>query len=312
MKHFAKLTAILIMGGSIALFGGTKLSKAAIAGDLDKVKECISNGEKVNEIDKWGWTPILWAIYYRQEVVAKWLLNHGADPNSQSTMIYGDFPIGTTPLGLAVYYAQEDQVTLLIASKADPSIADSKGKKPMDYAKYYNLEGCASILSGTYKGMPNLHSSINRIISEKLDNVFIIFGSNGQQAKPFLDQLKDSIGIELNKRKMKFNIHVLDPMGMDEEKEIAQKMISLKPNFIMIANESNATIEKKYSSQDIRIGSTFNIEIKRPGNQATLWGKEINAKDSGINPTPFSSSRGDIISVFIKTLLSEMEADLLL
>ncbi len=312
MKLLTKLAVILILGGSLTLSGGTKLSKAAISGDLEKVKECVSSGEKINEIDKWGWTPLMWAVYYRQDIVTKWILSHDADPNIKSTMLYGEFPIGTTPLGLAAYYGQEAQLTMLLASKADPSIADSKGTKPIDYAKQYEFEGCASILTGTYKGISNLHSSTNRIIPGKINNVFIVLGSSAQKSMPYLVQIKGSIEEKLAARSVRFVVHVLDPMGLDEEKNIAMKMETFKPDFVITVSESSATLRKELLSDDVRVGSTVKVELRRNGNQATLWGKDIIAKDSGINPGPFSSPNSDIASVLTKALVEELEADLLL
>ncbi|MBK8794626.1 MAG: ankyrin repeat domain-containing protein [Holophaga sp.] len=311
MKNLLKVFCVIAIGGCLTLMAGTKLSKAAIDGDLDKVKACLESGEKINEVDKWGWTPLLWSIYYRNEVMSKWLLNHGADPNTQSTMIYGDFPIGTTPLNLAIYYAQEDQVLLLISYKADPSIADSKGKKPADYAKYYNLESCAAILSGTYKGMPNLHSTINKIITEKINDVFILIGSSNKESKSYLEKIQTNLEIELTKRKIRNYIYILDPMAFDEENVISQKIESFKPQFIITLNESSATITKHYFEK-IRTSSTIQVELRRKGNQTVLWGKAIIANDTGINPGPFSSPNDDLPVVFVKQLTNEMEADLLI
>lgn len=125
---------------------GNGLSRAAVDGDLPKVKERVAQGEKINSLDKWGWTPLLWAVYYGNFPVTKWLLDNGADPNIKTELSYGNYPPGTSALILAAAYGHADAVAALLEKNADPTVVDGKGKKAIDYAEEYGFDKCVALL----------------------------------------------------------------------------------------------------------------------------------------------------------------------
>jgi ankyrin repeat protein len=142
------LTAILILGGSLSLSAGTKLSKAVIANDLAAIKACVAAGEKVNELDKWGWTPLLWATYYRALPAAEYLLKQGADPNLVATKEYNNIAKAASPLIVAAYYGLDDFVRLLVSKGAKRDLEDNKGMTAAAYAKQYHFAEVEQILAG--------------------------------------------------------------------------------------------------------------------------------------------------------------------
>jgi ankyrin repeat protein len=129
------------------LNAGTTLSRAAISGDINQIKVRIDAGEDVNEIDKWGLTPLMWAVYYRYIPAAQYLLEHKADPNVQATASYGSVPNKGTALIIAAYYGLEAHVTLLLQHGANPELLDDQGKKAIDYAQKYNFHAIVTMLS---------------------------------------------------------------------------------------------------------------------------------------------------------------------
>ena len=148
MNGFAKVVACLIVGCPLVLTAGTPLSKAARDGDLAKVEGLLTQGEKVNELDKWGWTPLLWAVFYRQRPVTEFLLAHGADPNVRSEDSMRNFAKGTTPLVVAAYYGQADEAALLMAKGAKADLPDDQHKTAMDYAVSFQFQEVVDILGG--------------------------------------------------------------------------------------------------------------------------------------------------------------------
>lgn len=147
MRLAAVLATIAILLGAPALEAGTKLSRAVVDGNLPLAKNLVEAGEKVNDVDKWGWTPLAWAAYYGHPVIVRWLLEQGADPNILTIKEYGRYKPGVSPLLLAAYYGYEEIVADLLKAKADPSIADISGKKPVDYARDFGFTKCAEMLS---------------------------------------------------------------------------------------------------------------------------------------------------------------------
>lgn len=135
-------TAAVVFSGCAS----SGMSRAAVDGDLQAVQEYARKGESVNAIDKWGWTPLHWAIYYGNFPVAKWLLENGADPNIKTREEYGNYLPGTTPLILAAAYGRDDAVKALLAHKADTTPVDRRGKTALDYAEQYQFEKVVALL----------------------------------------------------------------------------------------------------------------------------------------------------------------------
>ncbi len=74
--------------------GLTALVFAAREGDLETVKVLVAAGADVNQVTRYGWSPLLTATQNRNYRIGKYLLEHGADPNRANRG-------GWTPLYLA-------------------------------------------------------------------------------------------------------------------------------------------------------------------------------------------------------------------
>jgi ankyrin repeat protein len=142
----------LILAGAFAAQGGTNMSKAAINSDLTAVKAAVAAGEQVNEEDKWGWTPLLWSVYYDALPVTEYLLAQGANPNCQATRKYNRMKVGCTPLIISGYYGLPDHAGLLLKAGARTDLADGSGYKAMDYAKEYKFKEVVVLLEGAAAG----------------------------------------------------------------------------------------------------------------------------------------------------------------
>lgn len=122
------------------------LSRAAISGEIQAVKELVKAGEGVNDIDKWGWTALMWSVYYGNIPVTKWLLAQGAEPNIKSEKDYGSYMQGTTALILAAAYGHHEAVAALLQKNADKDYVDKKGKMAIDYAREYEFDKSVALL----------------------------------------------------------------------------------------------------------------------------------------------------------------------
>ena len=146
MRQRVIIALFLVMVASQVAYAGNGLSRAAVDGDLLEVQTRVSKGEKLNDIDKWGWTALQWAVYYGNFPVAKWLLENGADPNIKTEKAYGNYLPGTSALILAAAYGHDDAVAALLEKNADATVVDRKGKKAIDYAQEYQFEKCVALL----------------------------------------------------------------------------------------------------------------------------------------------------------------------
>lgn len=154
MRNSSIFLSIVFLLGSFNLCAGTKLSKAVISEDLANVKACLKDGEKINEFDKWGWTPLMWAVYGRALPITEHLLANGADPNIRAEKSYGGLKKGATALVVAGYYGLDDQALALIGKGGKPEIADDSGKTGLDYAREYGFSDAILVLSGKVKADP--------------------------------------------------------------------------------------------------------------------------------------------------------------
>ena len=305
MHRFNKWTLSLLLGTFVTLQGGTQLSKAAIQGDIEEIKALIEAGEKINDLDKWGWTPLMWAVFYNQQTTTKWLLVRGADPNIKSTRKFRSHPKETTVLGIAATYGNADSIAWLLAAKADPTVVDSEGKAPMDYAKASSCEPCLPLLQGKPQPPSPLHTRANPVIKEKLDDVYILIESGIGKSQKFLNRLKTELEVKLNKRHIRHMICIVDSLSLDGEKEPLSKREAFKPKYIFQWSETSGSVIEEFS----RSRSEFRAVMRLEGSPDPVWVKEFKVHDSeGIGPR----YAGDVDIKLVRELMVELEWDQLI
>ena len=125
----------------------SKLSYAVLSGELTQVKEQLkANPEELNQIDTWGWTPLLWATLKQYVPIVKYLLANGADPNIAAEKADIVIKAGATPLIICGYYGTPEIAKLLLDAKADPSKEDNAGETALSYATRYEFHEVIKLL----------------------------------------------------------------------------------------------------------------------------------------------------------------------
>ena len=106
----------------------TPLLVAASNGHEDVVKLLLDNGADPDKADRYKWTALHWATYYKEEDVVKLLLERGAQPNKSDRY-------GTTPLHKAAFYIHTTGIAkCLLDNGAEPNRADNRGFTPLHEA----------------------------------------------------------------------------------------------------------------------------------------------------------------------------------
>jgi ankyrin repeat protein len=106
----------------------TPLHNAAFVGDLELMKKLVDEqGLEINAKDKYGETPLFYAIRADKKEIVEWLLSNGADANSVSHD-------GQTPLHYAVMYKNAAVAELLIKGGANKDALDAQGSTPLHLA----------------------------------------------------------------------------------------------------------------------------------------------------------------------------------
>lgn len=119
----------------------TALIAAVSQSKLDAVKLLVKRGADVNLVDRAGWSPLHFAVYFSTDTaVIDALIAGGAKLNAQNDR-------GITPLYFASITGHELQVKRLIAAGADRNLASKSGYTPLRVAQIKGLQGTAALLS---------------------------------------------------------------------------------------------------------------------------------------------------------------------
>ena len=116
------------------------LMMAAIKGDVEAVKALIARDADVN---KTGWTPLHYAASAgspQHAVIISLLLENHAYIDAAS-------PNGTTPLMMAVRYGQDDVARLLGEEGADPTLRNDLGLTALDFARQAERADMAELIA---------------------------------------------------------------------------------------------------------------------------------------------------------------------
>lgn len=133
--------------------GCGSLIRASASGDVEKIQTYLNEGEKVDAADKYGMTPLIWAIYYGQENAVEFLIKKGADVNHRTVRDFGDLAAGSTPMIFASYYGHVNIVRTLLKKGAKKDIANARNQTPLSLAKQYNVLAIELLLSGDKGGV---------------------------------------------------------------------------------------------------------------------------------------------------------------
>jgi len=160
MKTIHSLVLAGLFAASNLLQAGPALINAAIKGEVEIVKERAAAGENVNDVDEYGWTALMWALYYERGEVVEFLLASSADINLCSTQKYKSFPAGTSALAIAVQRGREDDAKTLLARGAKKDAVDAKGNTIVSLATQSGNFGILKLLG------------VSRTGSKELDDLF--------------------------------------------------------------------------------------------------------------------------------------------
>ncbi|GLC50215.1 hypothetical protein PLESTB_000355100 [Pleodorina starrii] len=101
---------------------------AAKFGDEEAVEDFIAIGKDINEPDAQGRTALHYAVAYDHAVIAKMLVDEGANLEARDTM-------NNTPLHYACGYGRTGLARMLLNAGADKTVQNNTGKTPLDLAK---------------------------------------------------------------------------------------------------------------------------------------------------------------------------------
>jgi len=140
----------------------TPLVYAARAGSVDAARVLIEAGADVNQVTRYGWSPLLAATQNRNYQIAKFLIEHGADVDLANkggwTPLYlatdnrnlegGDYPTRTPDMDHLEY------IKLLLEAGADPNarLIESTETRTVFTNQWLDEEGATAFLRASQSG----------------------------------------------------------------------------------------------------------------------------------------------------------------
>jgi ankyrin repeat protein len=122
------------------LLGAETVFDMLAKNDITNLKLVLKkNPKSINAADKYGWTPLHYAIDKGNIEIAKFLISKGAQVNVPDAK-------GTTPLHCAVEIARRELVILLLDNGADITAKDKQGRSPLKLAMDNNHQSIAELL----------------------------------------------------------------------------------------------------------------------------------------------------------------------
>ncbi len=128
--------------------------EAAEAGDIAAVEAHLDDGADINAQDKWGMSPLHWAVKTGQRVMVEFLLDSGAD------LDLSERSIGWTPLEGAAWRGYTDVVELMLTRGGHWSLEVAAGVGNVEKTKEL-LAGGADPAEAEVGSTPPLHFAAN-------------------------------------------------------------------------------------------------------------------------------------------------------
>ena len=124
------------------------LSWAARNNQCESMAALVDIGANVNANPFRG-TPLLWACYSDKVDAARWLLDHGADPDLRHDWGGDGHGVSAVAMHLAAQHGAIGCLRLLLDRGADPTIIDgAHGGDPLGWAEFSGATEAAEILRG--------------------------------------------------------------------------------------------------------------------------------------------------------------------
>ena len=139
MNKFNTLVSmVLLMGTSSVSIVCMDIFEASEKGNIERVRELIAAGAKLEAKDQDSKTPLHWAAYKGNQEVVKALVDAGANLEAKNQG-------GRTPLHVAAYHGHQEIVQVLIAAGANLGVRDQYGRTSLRIA---NGRGHQTIVDG--------------------------------------------------------------------------------------------------------------------------------------------------------------------
>lgn len=117
--------------------------------------------------------------------------------------------------------------------------------------------------------------------NEKITKLFIMIKGT-DSAEPFFKLFENQLSNFLNIKEIESKTHYFDPLSLESENDVNEKISDYKPNLIMVINqtESRQIMNSNgfgWGFGPTNIGGTFDIKIFQPNSKNLIWRGNLTA-----------------------------------
>lgn len=127
----------------------------------------------------------------------------------------------------------------------------------------------------------NITSNKAADFNEKISKLFITIRGS-EKAKPFFNSFIKEVSDNLSQNGIPSKKHYFDPLSLETEKDVENKIADFGPNLIMVVNqtESRNTVNVNntgWGGYGTNTGGTFDVRIYKPGRENPVWRASLKA-----------------------------------
>ncbi|WP_157637967.1 hypothetical protein [Flexithrix dorotheae] len=117
----------------------------------------------------------------------------------------------------------------------------------------------------------NITSNKSPGFNEKIRRLYVM-ERGSESAKLFFSSFNNYLGQSLKNRGVKTKFHHFEPLSLESEDDILQKVNEFGPNLLMVIQqtEGRATVNQ-YGWGTTNTGATFDIKLFKPDSKTPVW-----------------------------------------
>lgn len=126
--------------------------------------------------------------------------------------------------------------------------------------------------------------------NQKISKIYIT-ARGSDSSKEFMKSLTNYLKVELNKHGVECTVHYFDPLSLETEKDLGEKIKNYNPDVVMSIGQTERRSTAGYYGSVTETGATLDIRMFIPNRENPVWRGSLKADGSfGVGTTAQSSA----------------------
>jgi hypothetical protein len=169
----------------------------------------------------------------------------------------------------------------------------------------FSIIGCSSTAI--------IETNIRKGYTKKLNSIFIITKTDPNGSPEFVKSMVEKLEVDLKAYSIKCKIHIYDPLGLNENKDIQAELEAFRPTAVLrLSQTAKTTIGGSGWGS-----GTFELSLTEPNEDVPFWKALISTKTpnssfsyvgTGIAGHSSGNKIGDV-NITVENLIKKLESD---